>query len=141
MRGARVQKHDSLLSFIPAEQCQISCTSSMSRPSSLQPCIQEDFLTFVCACHDITTHYHILLTTTSGNTCSKSHPFAQVKLIVIDSIAFHFRQDFQDMAQRTRVLAEMAQKLMHLAEEKDLAVSFCMHLSLFPVHTIYVCQI
>lgn len=47
----------------------------------------------------------------------------QVKLIVIDSIAFHFRQDFQDMAQRTRVLAEMAQKLMHLAEEKDLAVS------------------
>lgn len=27
------------------------------------------------------------------------------------------------MAQRTRVLAEMAQKLMHLAEEKDLAVS------------------
>lgn len=49
-----------------------------------------------------------------------NHP--QVKLIVIDSIAFHFRQDFQDMAQRTRVLAEMAQKLMHLAEEKDLAV-------------------
>lgn len=49
-----------------------------------------------------------------------SHP--QVKLIVIDSIAFHFRQDFQDMAQRTRVLAEMAQKLMHLAEKRDLAV-------------------
>lgn len=49
-----------------------------------------------------------------------NHP--EVKLIVIDSIAFHFRQDFQDMAQRTRVLAEMAQKLMHLAEEKDLAV-------------------
>ena len=46
----------------------------------------------------------------------------QVKLIVIDSIAFHFRQDFQDMAQRTRVLAEMAQKLMSLAEERDLAV-------------------
>lgn len=50
----------------------------------------------------------------------------QVKLIVIDSIAFHFRQDFQDMAQRTRVLAEMAQKLMQLAEDKDLAVSFPM---------------
>ncbi len=63
--------------------------------------------------------------------CIRNRLFAQVKLIVIDSIAFHFRQDFQDMAQRTRVLAEMAQKLMHLAEEKDLAVSFCMHLSLF----------
>ena len=46
----------------------------------------------------------------------------QVKIIIIDSIAFHFRQDFQDMAQRTRVLAEMAQNLMHLAEDKDLAV-------------------
>lgn len=52
--------------------------------------------------------------------------FGQVKLIIIDSIAFHFRQDFQDMAQRTRVLAEMAQKLMQLAEDKDLAVSFPM---------------
>lgn len=47
----------------------------------------------------------------------------QVKIIIIDSIAFHFRQDFQDMAQRTRVLAEMAQNLMHLAEDRDLAVS------------------
>ena len=46
-----------------------------------------------------------------------------MKLIVIDSVAFHFRQDFYDMAQRTRLLAEMAQKLMHLAEEKNLAVS------------------
>ena len=48
----------------------------------------------------------------------------QVKLIVIDSNAFHFRQDFQDLAQRTRVLAELAQKLMRLAEEHDLAVSY-----------------
>jgi len=53
----------------------------------------------------------------------------QVKLIIIDSIAFHFRQDFHDMAQRTRVLAEMAQKLMHLAEERDLAVSQCTSIS------------
>ncbi|KAL3148107.1 DNA repair protein rad51c [Trebouxia sp. C0009 RCD-2024] len=53
----------------------------------------------------------------------------QVKLIVIDSIAFHFRQDFQDMAQRTRVLVEMAQKLVHLAEEKDLAVVLMNHVT------------
>ena len=44
-------------------------------------------------------------------------------MIIIDSIAFHFRQDFSEMAQRTRVLAEMAQNLMHLAEDRDLAVS------------------
>lgn len=73
--------------------------------------------------------------------CIRIQPCAQVKLIVVDSIAFHFRQDFQDMAQRTRVLAEMAQKLMHLAEEKDLAVSFCIHLSLFLLYTASVCQI
>ncbi len=73
--------------------------------------------------------------------CIRNRLFAQVKLIVIDSIAFHFRQDFQDMAQRTRVLAEMAQKLMHLAEEEDLAVSFCIHLSLFLLYTASECQV
>lgn len=46
----------------------------------------------------------------------------QVKLIVIDSITFHFRQDFQDMAQRTRILAQMAQNLMRCAENRELAV-------------------
>jgi RAD51-like protein 2 len=46
----------------------------------------------------------------------------QVKLIVIDSITFNFRQDFEDMAGRTRLLAEMGQKLGKIAEEHDLAV-------------------
>jgi hypothetical protein len=45
-----------------------------------------------------------------------------VKLIVIDSITFNFRQDFEDMAGRTRLLAEMGQKLGKIAEEYDLAV-------------------
>jgi hypothetical protein len=45
-----------------------------------------------------------------------------VKLIVIDSITFNFRQDFEDMAGRTRLLAEMGQKLAKIAEEHDLAV-------------------
>ncbi|CAM6029730.1 unnamed protein product, partial [Sphagnum balticum] len=46
----------------------------------------------------------------------------QVKLIVIDSITFNFRQDFEDMAGRTRLLAEMGQKLGKIAEEHDLAI-------------------
>ncbi|KAK9813256.1 hypothetical protein WJX72_011511 [[Myrmecia] bisecta] len=50
----------------------------------------------------------------------QQHP--QVRLIVIDSITFHFRQDFQDMALRTRILAQMAQQLMQLAEDRDVAV-------------------
>ena len=49
-----------------------------------------------------------------------AHP--SVRLIVIDSITFHFRQDFADMAARTRQLAQMAQSLMALAGERQLAI-------------------
>ena len=50
----------------------------------------------------------------------RDHP--KVKLVVIDSIAFHFRYDFSDIALRTRLLNGMAQGLMRLAEESQLAV-------------------
>ena len=53
----------------------------------------------------------------------KSCGMFQVKLIVFDSITFLFRQDFEDMAGRTRLLANMAQKLMAVAENYDVAVS------------------
>ena len=45
----------------------------------------------------------------------------QVRLVVLDSVAFHFRADFEDMAARTRVLAQLAQALMRLAEAHDAA--------------------
>lgn len=48
----------------------------------------------------------------------------QVRVIIIDSITFHFRQDFKDMAHRTRVLTQMAQDLMALSERHTLAVSW-----------------
>ncbi|XP_030535097.1 DNA repair protein RAD51 homolog 3 isoform X1 [Rhodamnia argentea] len=44
-----------------------------------------------------------------------------VKIVIIDSITFHFRQDF-DMALRTRLLGGMALKLMKLAKKFCLAV-------------------
>jgi RecA/RadA recombinase len=47
-----------------------------------------------------------------------------VKIIIIDSVTFHFRQDFDDMALRTRLLGEMSLKLMKLAKNFSLAVSF-----------------
>jgi RAD51-like protein 2 len=50
--------------------------------------------------------------------------FSQVKLIVVDSITFHFRQDFKDMGHRTRVLTQMAQDFMAVAEKYQLAVVF-----------------
>ncbi|KAK4795109.1 hypothetical protein SAY86_013103 [Trapa natans] len=46
----------------------------------------------------------------------------EVKLVIIDSITFHFRQDFDDLALRTRLLGGMALKLMKLAKKFVLAV-------------------
>nr|XP_043622188.1 DNA repair protein RAD51 homolog 3 isoform X2 [Erigeron canadensis] len=45
-----------------------------------------------------------------------------VKVVIIDSITFHFRQDFDDMALRTRVLGGMALKLMKLATKFGVAI-------------------
>lgn len=50
----------------------------------------------------------------------ESHP--NIKVIIIDSIAFHFRQNFSDMALRTRLLNGMAMRFMHVAEKFELAV-------------------
>ncbi|KAK1262206.1 hypothetical protein QJS04_geneDACA020546 [Acorus gramineus] len=45
-----------------------------------------------------------------------------VKIVIIDSITFHFRQDFDDMALRTRVLSGLALQLMKLAKKYSLAI-------------------
>ncbi|XP_074558478.1 DNA repair protein RAD51 homolog 3 isoform X3 [Curcuma longa] len=45
-----------------------------------------------------------------------------VKIIVVDSITFHFRRDFDDLAMRTRVLGGMSLKLMRFAKKHNLAV-------------------
>ena len=47
----------------------------------------------------------------------------QVKLIVVDSIAFQFRHDFDDLALRTRLLNGLAQSFIKMACENQLAVS------------------
>eukprot|EP00878_Enallax_costatus_P036706 GHUV01041248.1.p1 GENE.GHUV01041248.1~~GHUV01041248.1.p1 ORF type:complete len:359 (+),score=139.27 GHUV01041248.1:184-1260(+) len=46
----------------------------------------------------------------------------QVALLVIDSVTFHFRQDFPDAAQRQRLMTRMAQQLAALAEKRNIAV-------------------
>jgi|TARA_B110000971_G_scaffold202978_1_gene223153 RAD51-like protein 2 len=45
-----------------------------------------------------------------------------VRCVVVDSVAFHFRQDFRDMALRTAILAKMTNRLMALATKQTLAV-------------------
>ena len=42
---------------------------------------------------------------------------------MVDSIAFHFRHDFEDLALRTRLLNGLAQSFIKMAYEKQLAVS------------------
>ena len=51
----------------------------------------------------------------------------QVKLIVVDSIAFQFRHDFDDLALRTRLLNGLAQSFIKMACENHLAVSKKIH--------------
>jgi len=50
----------------------------------------------------------------------RKHP--RIKLVVFDSIAFHFRQDFADMAARTRLLGQISQELMRVANTYEIAV-------------------
>lgn len=57
----------------------------------------------------------------------QGHP--KVKIVIIDSIAFHFRQDFDDIGARTRRLIQMGQSLMELAHVKDLAVVMTNHVT------------
>ncbi|KAF3771540.1 DNA repair RAD51-like protein 3 [Nymphaea thermarum] len=52
-----------------------------------------------------------------------------IRIVIIDSITFHFRQHFEDLALRTRVLSSMVLKLMKVAKKYKLAVSlrnFCL---------------
>lgn len=50
----------------------------------------------------------------------KQHP--EVRVIVIDSVAFHFRRGFADFALRSRLLQRMSQDLLALAQKFDVAV-------------------
>ncbi|KAK9792999.1 hypothetical protein WJX73_005778 [Symbiochloris irregularis] len=47
---------------------------------------------------------------------------SQVKVVVIDSITFPFRQELQDLAQRARTLGRIAQDLLRVAESRHVAV-------------------
>jgi len=44
------------------------------------------------------------------------------RIIVIDSVTFHFRHDFTDMGQRTRLLQTLANQLMSISANFNVAV-------------------
>jgi len=53
----------------------------------------------------------------------------KVKLVIIDSIAFPFRQSLHDVAWRTRILGGIAQTLQQVAYEKNIAVVVTNHVT------------
>jgi RAD51-like protein 2 len=71
-----------------------------------------------CRVHDMTEQLAVILTL--SQFLSK-HP--QCRVVIIDSIAFHFRHDFADqLGQRARLLQSMAQKLAECADRFGVAV-------------------
>jgi len=46
----------------------------------------------------------------------------RARVVIIDSVSFHFRVGFTDLGKRSRVLAQMAQSLMSAADKHDVAV-------------------
>ncbi|XP_045913075.1 DNA repair protein RAD51 homolog 3 [Micropterus dolomieu] len=73
---------------------------------------------FVVRCHDyveLLAELHLLPDFLSD------HP--SVRLLVIDSVAFPFRQHFDEMSQRTRLLNGLAQQLITMATSHNIAVA------------------
>ncbi|XP_054458776.1 DNA repair protein RAD51 homolog 3 [Anoplopoma fimbria] len=73
--------------------------------------------TFLVRCHDyveLLAEIHLLPEFLSD------HP--RVRLLVIDSVAFPFRQHFEELSQRTRLLNGLAQQLIAMATSHNIAV-------------------
>ncbi|KAL8560047.1 hypothetical protein ACOMHN_041516 [Nucella lapillus] len=68
-------------------------------------------------CHDYT---ELLATVHTLTSFLQTHP--DVKVVIIDSVAFPFRHNFEDLSLRTRLLAALAQNCVQLATRFSLAV-------------------
>ncbi len=56
--------------------------------------------------------------------------FNKVRLVLVDSIAFPFRHDFDDFALRTRLLNGLAQNFIRMAVTRKLAVCYSVRYNL-----------
>jgi RAD51-like protein 2 len=54
---------------------------------------------------------------------------SKIRIIIIDSIAFHFRQSLQDTAHRSRLLGSLSQQLNQLAFEYNVAIVVVNHMT------------
>jgi RAD51-like protein 2 len=60
--------------------------------------------------------------------CSLLDQHPRVRLIVIDSVAFHFRHDFDDFAARARLMAGMANTLTQIARTRNVAGEYQLYI-------------
>ncbi|GBF87643.1 DNA repair RAD51-like protein [Raphidocelis subcapitata] len=60
----------------------------------------------------------------AGGRAAGCNRLLGVRLVVVDSVTFHFRQDWKDPGLRARLLAGMAQDAAELAEARGVAVVF-----------------
>ncbi|CAG8533950.1 14302_t:CDS:10 [Ambispora leptoticha] len=105
-----------------AQEIATATVQSLSEksPNSTEPLI--DVETILSRIHYFRIHDYIELLAVVKILDDYLKEHSNVKLVVIDSIAFHFRQNFSDMALRTRLLNGLAQDLTKLADSFDLAV-------------------
>ncbi|XP_064620784.1 DNA repair protein RAD51 homolog 3-like isoform X3 [Lineus longissimus] len=86
---------------------------------ALEKFTMEDILSkiFYFRCHD---YVELLAVVHTLPDFLSEH--SQVKVIIVDSIAFHFRHDFDDYSLRTRLLNGMSQSFIKMATQNKLAV-------------------
>lgn len=99
-----------------------SVAADPSNAEHTKACAALDVAGMLSRIHLFRAHTHnelIALTYLLEDFCAE-HP--NVRLVVVDSIAFHFRQEFASMALRSRLLHGIAQTLIRLAVAHNLAV-------------------
>ena len=99
---------------------------SIARRSAATNCNVEHLLRGI---HLIRVHDSTELLAIVNRLSSLIDQCGDIKLVIIDSIAFPFRQNLHDVATRTRILAGVASKLQQVAYEKNIAVVVTNHVT------------
>jgi len=99
-----------------SEACVQHCSEHMSLTTGWSPTTIANNI-FVFRCREITDLVSCVMVL---HEFLLTHP--KVKLIVVDSLAFHFRHDLENAGLRSRVLHKIASQLTALAVERCIAV-------------------
>ena len=99
---------------------------SIARRSAATNCTVQHMLRGI---HLIRVHDSTELLAIVNRLSSLIDQCGDVKLVIVDSIAFPFRQNLHDVATRTRILAGVASKLQQVAYEKNVAVVVTNHVT------------